>query len=305
MLALIPLLAMTGAAAPVAVRPLIFAHRGASEERPEHTLGGYRLAMEQGADYIEPDLRRTRDGVFIALHDATLNRTTDVADRPELAALARVDTNGVKRWYPEDLTLEQVRTLRTRQSHPKRSHACDLQEPVPTLEEVVALARAFNREHPGRSVGLVPELRGHAAAFVQFVRDHELEADGAPPLYLQSFELGTLKAAAAELRAPCAWLVGKPPTAEQLAALKGIIDAIAIERGAVLAGGAAEWIRAMHGRGFAVIAWTFAADAFDAARFSGADEELGLAISNGVDAVFTDSPGPAVRLRAACGLPQP
>jgi glycerophosphoryl diester phosphodiesterase len=76
--------------------PFIIAHRGASGERPEHTLGAYHLALAQGADYIERDLRLTKDGVFIALHDSSLNRTTDVAAHREFAHLAKLDKTGIK-----------------------------------------------------------------------------------------------------------------------------------------------------------------------------------------------------------------
>lgn len=277
--------------------PLVFAHRGASGERPEHTLGAYRLAMEQGADYVEPDLRMTRDGVFIALHDATLNRTTDVEGRPEFADRARVETNGVRHWHPEDFTLAEVKVLRARQGVKGRSAMYDLQESIPSLAEVVALVREFNRAS-GRKVGLVPELRGHADEFVRFVKDHALQDPAGPPLYLQSFELGTLKQVRPHLHAPCAWLLGDRPTSSQLADLKGAIDALAVSKKAVLEEGSAEWIRDVHAQGFKVIAWTFADDSYPRKQFAHPGDDLALALANGVDAFFTDHPASGVRVRA-------
>jgi len=115
-----------------AAKPFIIAHRGASGERPEHTLAAYRLALEEGADYIEPDLRLTKDGVFIALHDASLNRTTDVATRPEFAGRAKPDKKGAPSWSPGDSTLAEIRTLRCHQGTAGRPKEFDNQEGIPT-----------------------------------------------------------------------------------------------------------------------------------------------------------------------------
>lgn len=284
------------AADPVPRKPLVFAHRGASGERPEHTLGAYRLALEQGADFVEPDLRMTRDGIFIALHDTTLDRTTDVADRPDWAVRARLDGRGVPHWYPGDFTLTELKTLRTRQGTKGRSSAHDGQESIPSLAEVVDLVRAHNRAS-GRAAGLVPELRGHAVAFVEFVRAHDLEGPGGLPLYLQSFELETLKQAAGHLRSPCAWLLNRRPQPDELTAIRGQIDALALNRGLVLAADAADWIRSVQAQGFAVQAWTFADDSFHRDRYPDAEAELAAALANGLDAFFTDFPVSGVRVR--------
>ena len=277
-------------------KAVVFAHRGASAERPEHTLGGYQLAMEMGADYIEPDLRVTKDGVFIALHDTSLNRTTDVADKPEFAARARKDAKGHPYWVPADLTLAEIKTLRTRQGNSRRSAKFDYQEAIPTLEEIVNLARAY-RQKTRRTVGLIPELRGDADAFVKFVREYGLEApDRRIPLYLQSFALGDLKQALPQLQSPGAWLLTKWPDPKQQAELKGVVDAIAVSKNLVLATDAKERIAQMHAAGFDVIAWTFADDSFDK-RFQDAREELATALANGTDAFFTDSSATGVVVR--------
>src|SRR5262245_20581515 len=96
-------------------RPLVIAHRGASGHRPEHTLEAYRLASEMGADFIEPDLVSTRDGVLIARHENEIGGTTDVADRfPERRRTAIVDGQPVTGWFAEDFTLAEIKTLRAR-----------------------------------------------------------------------------------------------------------------------------------------------------------------------------------------------
>ena len=91
--------------------PVIIAHRGASGERPEHTLAAYSLAIEQGADFIEPDLVMTKDGVLIVRHDRYLSTTTDVSAHPEFAD-RRVEKEGRQDWWAEDFTLEEIKTLR-------------------------------------------------------------------------------------------------------------------------------------------------------------------------------------------------
>jgi len=107
---------------------VVIAHRGASGERPEHTLESYQLAIEQGADYIEPDLVMTRDGVLIARHENEIGGTTDVAGRPEFAGRRRtqvIDGETMTGWFTEDFTLAEIKTLRARRAA-SRSAACKL-----------------------------------------------------------------------------------------------------------------------------------------------------------------------------------
>ena len=97
---------------------VVIAHRGASGERPEHTLESYRLAIEEGADYIEPDLVMTRDGVLIARHENEIGGTTDVAEHPGFAARRRtqiIDGESFTGWFTEDFTLSEIKTLRARE----------------------------------------------------------------------------------------------------------------------------------------------------------------------------------------------
>lgn len=138
--------------------PLVIAHRGASAYRPEHTMAAYRLAIEQGADYIEPDLVMTRDGVLVCRHENEISETTDVAQRPEFASRRReqrVDHTTATGWWVEDFTLAELKTLRCKERLPQlrpANRAYDGQEQIPTFAEALALAREAG-------VGIYPELK--------------------------------------------------------------------------------------------------------------------------------------------------
>src|ERR671914_684812 len=106
--------------------PIVIGHRGASGHRPEHTLEAYELAIDQGADYIEPDLVITRDGVLVARHEHRLDETTDVAERfPERRTMKRFGGDSAAGWFAEDFTLAELRTLRARERLAFRSRAFD------------------------------------------------------------------------------------------------------------------------------------------------------------------------------------
>jgi glycerophosphoryl diester phosphodiesterase len=182
-------------------RPVVIAHRGASGERPEHTLASYRLAIAQGADFIEPDLVMTRDGVLVCRHENEISGTTDVAAHPEFAgrrATKTIDGQSVAGWFAEDFTLAELKTLRARERLPElrpANAAFDGQEQIPTFEEVLALVRAEQGvglypelKHPTflRSVGLDP-----TPAFAGLVQIHGGQAI-ADIIYVQCFEVGPL-----------------------------------------------------------------------------------------------------------------
>ena len=102
-------------------KPILIAHRGASGYLPEHTLAAYMIAIEQGADFIEPDLVSTADGVLIACHENEMGGTTDVASHPEFAArrtVRHIDGEPVTGWFAEDFTLAEIKTLRARERLP-------------------------------------------------------------------------------------------------------------------------------------------------------------------------------------------
>ena len=157
------------AAAPLASpvvfdRPIVIAHRGASGYLPEHTLEAYRLAIAQGADFIEPDLVPTRDGVLIARHENELSKSTDVAAHPEFAArntTKRVDGVAVTGWFSEDFTLAEIKRLRAREAKPTvRPHNTRFDDAfeIPTLAEVIALVQR-DSARTGRPIGLYPETK--------------------------------------------------------------------------------------------------------------------------------------------------
>lgn len=176
--------------------PLIIAHRGASGYLPEHTLEAYALAIEQGADVVEPDLVFTKDGVLVARHDRYLSTTTNVADKPEFASRKRAndDSGDTARedWWVEDFTLAELKTLRARQPFPGRTKEHDDQFEIPTFAEMLTLVAAKAKE-AGRPVGVYPETK-HPAFFASIGHDFEaplldaLKDFGAGPVFIQSFE---------------------------------------------------------------------------------------------------------------------
>ncbi|MFC7050234.1 glycerophosphodiester phosphodiesterase family protein [Emcibacter nanhaiensis] len=145
-------------------KPVIIAHRGASGYRPEHTLASYKLAIEMGADYIEPDLVMTKDGVMVARHDRYLGTTTDVADHPEFADRRREDSRTGRdrheglEWFVEDFTLAEIKTLRARQVWDSRPKQFDGKFEIPTFEEILELVQQV-KTATGRTVGIYPETK--------------------------------------------------------------------------------------------------------------------------------------------------
>jgi glycerophosphoryl diester phosphodiesterase len=145
-------------------RPIVIGHRGAPGYRPEHTLASYELAARLGADYVEPDLVPTRDGVLVCRHEPEIGRTTDVADRPEFASrrkTVRLDGADVTGWFTEDFTLAELKTLRAVERLPalrQRNTMYDGLFEVPTFQEVLDLRRRLSREL-GRELGVCPETK--------------------------------------------------------------------------------------------------------------------------------------------------
>jgi glycerophosphoryl diester phosphodiesterase len=209
-------------------RPIVIAHRGASGERPEHTLEAYRLAIEQGADYVEPDLVSTKDGVLVCRHENEISGTTDVASRPGFASrrtTKTIDGVSVAGWFTEDFTLAELKTLRARERLPLlRGTAFDGRYDIPTLEEVLALVASVNArpERSGRSIGVYPETK-HPTYFeglslplekplLAALRRHGLDRADAP-VFIQSFEVGNLARLAGLTPVPLVQLIdarGRP-----------------------------------------------------------------------------------------------
>jgi glycerophosphoryl diester phosphodiesterase len=149
---------------PLVEKPIVIGHRGASGYRPEHTLASYQLAIDLGADFIEPDVVSTRDGHLVARHENDISGTTDVASHPEFAsrrATKVIDGVTITGWFTEDFTLAEIKTLRARERlgalRPQNA-TFDGQFEIPTLEEVIALARRETRRLH-RTIGIYPETK--------------------------------------------------------------------------------------------------------------------------------------------------
>lgn len=199
-------------------RPIVIAHRGASGDAPEHTLAAYRLAIEQGADFIEPDLVSTRDGVLIARHENEIGGTTDVGERREFSGRRTrkvIDGVPVEGWFSEDFTLAEIKQLRARERIPELRPAnarLDAQLEVPTFEEILTLVRtqeavrAAARGEQGApaapSIGVYPETKhpSYFAAVGLALESPLLEclerfgySGAAAPVFIQSFEVSNLR----------------------------------------------------------------------------------------------------------------
>lgn len=303
---------------------LVIAHRGASGRRPEHTIASYTLAIDQGADVIEPDLVLTSDDVFVARHENDITGTTDVADHPEFAARKAtkvIDGESHTGWFTEDFTLAELKTLRARERLPQLrpgNAAYDGQFDVPTLAEVIALAKA-------RGVGIYPETK-HPSYFASI--GHPMEArlvadlkaagwDSADaPVFIQSFEVDNLKALHAMTRVRLIQLIdasgapadGAAPsyaamaTPAGLKAIAGYAYGIGPNKAMIWAGSGAPTalIADAHAAGLKVHPWTFRAENtfLPAALRTGTDpaahgriaDEIRAYVSFGVDGFFTDFP---------------
>ncbi|MDQ6526619.1 glycerophosphodiester phosphodiesterase [Nocardioides sp. LHD-245] len=201
--------------------PSVIAHRGASGYRPEHTLAAYRLAIRMGADYVEPDLVSTKDGVLVARHENEIGGTTDVAQRPEFAGrrtTKTIDGVTVTGWFTEDFTLAELKTLRAQERLPQvrpGNTRYDGQFEVPTLDEVIELVKRESGRS-GRTIGIAPETK-HPTYFdsiglaleeplVRTLRRNGLDRRNAK-VVIQSFETGNLRRLDTMTRVPLAQLV--------------------------------------------------------------------------------------------------
>jgi len=185
----------------------VVGHRGASGYRPEHTLAAYEQAIIQCADYIEPDVVSTKDGVLVARHENEIGGTTDVSTRPEFAdrrTTKVIDGANITGWFTEDFTFAELRTLRAKERLPQvrpGNTAFDGLYVIPTLDEVIDLAR-HSISCDGRQIGVYPETK-HPSYFDSIGLSLEeplvaaLQANGVDsadaPVIVQSFEVSNLK----------------------------------------------------------------------------------------------------------------
>ncbi|MEO8114036.1 MAG: glycerophosphodiester phosphodiesterase [Phenylobacterium sp.] len=314
-------------------RPLVIAHRGASGERPEHTLMGYRLAIAEGADFIEPDLVVTRDGHLVVRHENEIAGTTDVAGRAEFAGRKTtkvVDGQTITGWFTEDFTLAELKTLRARERLPQLrpgSAAFDGQETIPTYQEVVDLAKAESRRL-GRTIGTYPEMK-HPTYFagIGLPLEHRLLAtlkanaldSKAAPVFVQCFEPQALKTFRPLCKARLILLVGADGdlglvTPAGLKAAAAYADGVGPDWKLVLPttpdGGlasATSLVADAHAAGLAVHPWTVRAENIflppklrrgtSPADHGDVEAVYHALYATGIDGLFSDFPGLAVKAR--------
>ncbi|WP_228393384.1 glycerophosphodiester phosphodiesterase family protein [Ornithinicoccus hortensis] len=269
--------------------PILIAHRGASGHRPEHTLASYELAARMGADYLEPDVVSTADGVLVCRHENDVSGTTDVAAHAEFAdrrVTKVIDGKEVTGWFTEDFTLAELRTLRAVERLPQLragNTSYDGRVTVPTLAEVLELRARLSAELD-RPIGVYVEtkhptyfeqaglpLEDPLAADLRAAGLGEVTCDDAFPLvYLQCFEHGSLHRLRHELGlgAPRIFLVEHPApglfTAAGLQDLASRVEGIGPDKALVMDwsqedGGArpADWLAHARSLGLHVHPWTF------------------------------------------------
>ncbi|MFG1921445.1 glycerophosphodiester phosphodiesterase [Cryptosporangium sp. NPDC048952] len=301
--------------------PEVIGHRGASGYRPEHTLASYQLAIEQGADYVEPDLVSTKDHVLVARHENEISGTTDVSKHPEFAdrkTTKTIDGTAVTGWFTEDFTLKELKTLRAIERLPAvrpDNTAYDGKFEIPTLQEVIALVK---RQH--RTVGIYPETK-HPSYFRSIGLPLEeplvkiLKRAHPRKVIIQSFEVGNLRELNKMIDVPLAQLVDAtakpaddPRTPQDLvspAGLKDIstyADGVGLNTALVIpaSGKPTTVVADAHKQGLIVHVWTVRAENqfLPAAFQDGTDPNahgdvegwLELLLAQKIDGFFTDFP---------------
>ncbi len=322
---------------------LVIAHRGASGERPEHTLGAFERAIDQGADYIEPDLVVTKDNHLVVRHEIEMSDTTDVAAHEEFAERRRaktIDGRLVNGWFAEDFTLAELRTLRAKERIPGLRPAnarFDGLYPVPSFAEVLTLVRAKEAE-TGRRIGIYPELKHPAFLLEQgfdtvdllvtALRAADLD-DADDPVFVQSFEVGPLQRLNKMVKVPLVQLIGvdngpadepamrysEMTTPSGLARIATYADVVGVDVRLLLdsAGAATPLIGDAQTAGLKVHAWTLRKEnAFlpvplrrgTGEAARGCPEMLWALLARaGVSGVFTDDPAIAVAARGGAACP--
>jgi glycerophosphoryl diester phosphodiesterase len=317
--------------------PLVIGHRGAPSYRPEHTLASYELAIDLGADLIEPDLVVTRDGVLVARHESELSRSTDVAAHPEFAARRRtqeVDGEEMTGWFTEDFTLAELRTLRAVERMPAvrpLNTAYDRRFGILTLAEIVELVR--RRSTPTRRVRVQAELKypgwfaSRGLPMIELLKAElgRLDArEAGGPVVVMSFEPDALRALRSDLGSDgtrLVQLIEEEGVQDSLITPSGLreistyADGIAPHKGRILLHGAdgalfgvSDLITQAHRAGLTVEPWTLRPENLflpshlrrgtEPNGIGNAQTEARLLMALGVDGVITDAPETAHRARA-------
>jgi len=273
---------------------VLIAHRGASGYAPEHTFASYDLAIAQKADFVEPDLAVSKDGVLVCLHDDTLERTTNVED----VYAARVSPvvkgrNGEKRWVANDFTVAEIKKLDAGRWFDAKFAGAQ----VPTWDEMLARVQ----QHPG--VGVYPELKSPplytargidmAKLFVESMKKHGLDTAESlkkTPVIIQSFDRPTIKRMSVELPSvPRVFLTSDEQdiTDAQLQDLATFAQGIAPEKHLVASH--PDLVTRAHALGLTVTIWTVRSD--EKTSYASAKDEMAQFLYTwGVDALFTNNP---------------
>ena len=279
-------------AQPAAPKNALVAHRGASAYAPEHSADAYKLAMAQGADFVEQDLAVTKDGVLVSIHDLTLERTTDVEEVfPTRFVEVKVGDNVARRWHVHDFTLAEIKQLDAGSWMDKTFTGTR----ILTFQEAIDLVKG--------KAGLYPELKDPefyrqrgvdpVKLFADVVKKNRLEADPKTPLILQSFDEATLKAAAVDLpTVPRVFLVS-PPDAGRIDSpdkLKAIAAwASGIGPNKAILEKTPDIVAWAHAAKLTVTPWTFRASS--PGKYPSVQDEMKhFLFTLGVDALFTDNP---------------
>jgi glycerophosphoryl diester phosphodiesterase len=340
-------------------KPLVIGHRGACGYVPEHTLTSYFIAIQQGADYVEPDLVMTQDAVLVARHENEISATTNVADHPEFATRRKakvIDGEATEGWFTEDFTLAELKTLRARERiadvRPENVRF-DGQFEIPTLEEILALVRAVHSARCVRARLLGLPAPAHIGVYVETKHPSYFSKLGLAmeealiaalvrwdftgpdaPVFLQSFEVGNLKALRALTALPIVQLVeaggqpydftvsGDPRTYADLMMPAGLVEiaryaqVIGVNKTLIIPRHSDDslarptsLVADAHAQGLQVHGWTFRAEnVFLPRKFRSSSArtrrgnlaaEIGAYLATGMDGFFTDQPDLGVRGRDA------
>jgi glycerophosphoryl diester phosphodiesterase len=291
--------------------PIIIAHRGASGLYPEHTLKAYQTAIDQGADFIEPDLVMTKDGVLVANHDGYLSDTTNVSEHAEFAdrkTVRKTPMGDLDDWWSDDFTLAELKTLKAIQRVAGRSHEYDGQYDIATFDEIIDLV--LENAEKGRIVGLHIEAKwpsNFSAAGLDMV-DPILDTisrrglrEAGIPLFIQCFEPGFLQQVAAKSDIPLVQNIVGPPYAALLGLDMKLEDiptsGVGAHKAMILTeeGGATDYVDRAHELGKVVHVYTVRDDE-PAKGFESSRQELKVLIEAGVDGIWTDYPETAVNV---------
>ena len=296
--------------------PIVIGHRGAAGHRPEHTLASYELAARMGADFVEPDLVATADGVLVARHEPEIGGTTDVADRPEFADRRRtvtIDGGAHTGWFTHDFTLAELRTLRATERIPQlRPANAAFDGGIVTFDEILALGARLGVgvyaevKHPGYFAGIGLPL-GPAVARAVAATD--------VPVVVESFEAGFLREIRDELSVSISQLIEQPVTPDGLAGIATYAEGVGPAKDLVLPelGRPTALVADAHAAGLLVHVWTFRDEnrflprplrrGADPAAPGDAAAEYAAFLAAGVDGVFSDHPDTAVRALRSLALP--